>query len=122
MTAPLATCLVLLAATTGCAPWSRVPMPAPTTFDCDTRVQLWIGRKPVLIRGVVVEADTIRGRAVRGVRGGRDSAVVVPRAAVDSLRLVPADNTNWLGIGALGGFVGGILFVTTLFRMAAGGT
>ncbi|HUR95663.1 MAG TPA: hypothetical protein VMY76_13855 [Gemmatimonadales bacterium] len=122
MTAPPATWLFLLAILTGCTPWSRVPMPAPTTFDHDTRIQIWVGGAPVTMRAVVVEVDTIRGRAVPRPRGGRDTAVVVPRSAVDSFRIIPADGNNWLGVGALGGFVGGILFGLTLYRMAAGGT
>lgn len=106
----------------GCAPWARVPMPAPTTLDRDDRVQLWIGGAPVVLRAVVVETDSIRGRTVPRVRGRPDSAVAVSRAAVDSFRLTPPDGNNWLGVGALGGFAAGVLIVKTLYGMAAGGT
>ena len=109
--------LLLLA---GCQPWARVPMPAPASFPANNRVEVWVGRRPLVLREVVIEADTIRGRTVPAFRRVPDSAVALPRASVDSIRLMLRDNDNWMGIGFLGGFVAGVTGMLALLRSTGG--
>jgi hypothetical protein len=111
--------VLLLLLLTACQPWTRVPMPEPMCLPRTDRVELWVGGRPVVLREVIIEADTIRGRTIPALRRP-DSAVVVPRSSVDSLRLVLPDNNNWLGLGFLGGFAAGVAVITAVFRAASG--
>jgi hypothetical protein len=74
----------------------------------------------LVLRQVVIEADTIRGRLVPVSPHVPDSAAAVPRATIDSIRLVLPDN-NWLGVGFLAGLAMGVGGMLVLFN-GSGGT
>jgi hypothetical protein len=111
---------VLTVAVVGCAPWPRIPAPAPASLPPDTHIQLWLGRRAVVLREVTVEVDSIRGRPV-GPLGARSAAwVVFPLLEVDSFRIRPHDRENWFGAGVTAGLLAGIAVTAAVFRWAAG--
>ena len=111
---------VLTLAAVGCAPWARIPAPAPATLPPTTRYQLWLGSRPVVLRDVTVEADSIRGHPIDPLGARNEAWVVFPRAEVDSFRIRPSDPGNMLGAGIGAGLLAGIALTIGVFRGAAG--
>jgi hypothetical protein len=91
--------LALIAlALSACSRWTAIPAPAPAVLPPERELQVWHGGKPIAIRAVVIEADTIRGeRPARECR--KDCRVAIPRAAADSTRLRVDDSKNFFGAG-----------------------
>ncbi|MGH7512620.1 MAG: hypothetical protein ACREOQ_06835 [Gemmatimonadales bacterium] len=111
---------VLTLAVLGCAPWARIPAPAPATLPPTARVQLWLGHRVVVLRDVTVEADSIRGHPIDPLGARSKAWVVFPRAEVDSFRIPPPDPGNLLGAGVGAGLLAGIALTIGVFRGAAG--
>jgi hypothetical protein len=111
---------VLTLAALGCAPWARIPAPAPATLPATTRCQLWLGRRAVVLRDVTVEADSVRGHPVDPLGAQSQVWVVLPRAEVDSFRIRPPDSGNLLGAGVSAGLLAGIALTVGVFQWAAG--
>jgi hypothetical protein len=111
---------VLTVAVVGCAPWARIPAPAPACLPPATHFQLWLGRRAVVLREVTVEVDSIRGRPVDPLGARRAPWVVFPLFEVDSFRIRPGDRENWFGAGVTAGLLAGIAVTAAVFRWAAG--
>lgn len=111
---------VLALAAIGCAPWARIPAPAPATLPPTTRYQLWLAGKAMVLRDVIVEDDSIRGHPVDPLGGQSQAWVAVARAEVDSFRIRPPDPGNLLGAGVGAGLLAGIALTIGVFRGAAG--
>ena len=114
-------CAALLALL-GCAPWMSIPAPAPGVLPAATRLQVWRGTRAVVLREVIIEADSIRGRVVDPLGARSIATLVIPRIEVDSFQLQPRDNGNWFGAGMAAGILGSIIVPALLRRAAAGGT
>jgi hypothetical protein len=100
----------------GCAPWARIPAPAPARLPTDTRYQLWLGHRAILLRGVIVDVDSIRGHPVEASGASGTGWLVVSRAEVDSFRMRPPDRQNWFGTGITVGLLAGIAVTAALFH------
>ncbi len=96
--------LVLL----GCAPWARIPVPAPATLSPTTKLQLWLGRQSVVLREVTLDTDSILGRTLDARNATSTARVAIPRAAVDCFRLQLPDSQNWAGVGGILGLLAGV--------------
>lgn len=103
-----------------CQPKAFTSEPVPAAFAPEDRIEVWVRRRPLVLREVVVGADSIRGRTVPRFPGAPDSAVALARADVDSIRVRRADVANWTGIGFLGGFLAGALGMLLLVRSSGG--
>jgi hypothetical protein len=100
----------------GCAPWVRIPAPAPARLPPDTQYQLWLGQRAILLRGVIVDVDSIRGHPAEASGASRTSWLVVSWAEIDSFRMRPPDRQNWFGVGATAGLLAGIAVTAAVFR------
>jgi hypothetical protein len=100
----------------GCAPWARIPAPAPARLPPDTQYQLWLGQRAILLRGVIVDVDSIRGHPAEASGASSTSWLVVSRAEVDSFRMRPPDRQNWFGAGVTAGLLAGIAVTAAVFR------
>jgi hypothetical protein len=100
----------------GCAPWTWIPAPAPARLPPDTQYQLWLGQRSVLLRGVIVEVDSIRGHPAEASGGSSTSWVVVSRTEIDSFRMRPPDRQNWFGAGVTAGLLAGIAVTVFVFQ------
>jgi hypothetical protein len=105
-----------------CAPWVAIPPPAPGVMPSATRLQVWRGRRSVILREVTIDADSIRGRVVDPLGAYPPAWVVLARAEVDSIQVRPPDKANWFGAGVAAGVVGSILVRYLVRLLAAGGT
>jgi hypothetical protein len=110
----------LTVAVLGCAPWARIPAPAPATLPRTTQCQLWLGHRAVVLREVTIEADSIRGHPVDALGPQKTTWVMYPRAEVDSFRIRAPDPQNWFGVGVSAGLLAGIAVTAALFQGAAG--
>lgn len=98
---------LLLAGATGCAGWSRVPAPWPGQLTPEVPLQVWSGGRSVVLRGVSVQGDTLRGISVSA--GAADAELVrFQRSNVDSVRLMRPERPNRFGLGFLTGLVVGV--------------
>jgi hypothetical protein len=104
----------------GCAPWARIPAPAPATLPRDTHVQLWLGRRAIVLRDVIVDVDSIRGHPTDSSSAPSTSWVVVSSAEVDSFRIRPPDRQNWFGAGVTAGLLAGIAVTAAVFQSVHG--
>jgi hypothetical protein len=104
----------------GCAPWARIPAPAPARLPTDTQYQLWLGRRAVLLRDVIVEVDSIRGHPAEASGASSTSWVVVSRTEIDSFRMRPPDRENWFGAGVTAGLLAGIVVTAAVFQSVHG--
>jgi hypothetical protein len=100
----------------GCAPWARIPAPAPARLPPDTQYQLWLGRHAILLRDVIVDVDSIRGHPVEASGASSTGWLVVSRAEIDSFRMRPPDRNNWFGAGVTAGLLAGIAVTAAVFR------
>ena len=100
----------------GCAPWARIPAPAPARLPPDTQYQLWLGQRAILLRSVIVDVDSIRGHPAEASGASGTRWVVVSRAEVDSFRMRPPDRQNWFGAGVTAGLLAGIAVTAAVFR------
>jgi hypothetical protein len=92
----------------GCAPWTRIPAPAPDRLPPDTQYQLWRGQRAILLRGVIVDDDSIRGHPAEASGASSTRWLVVSRTEIDSFRMRPPDRQNWFGAGITAGLLAGI--------------
>jgi hypothetical protein len=92
----------------GCAPWTRIPAPAPARLPPDTQYQLWRGQRAILLRGVIVDVDSIRGHPAEASGASSTRWLVVSRTEIDSFRMRPPDRQNWFGAGITAGLLAGI--------------
>ena len=106
---------LLSVALLGCAPWARIPAPAPAALPPTTTLQVWLAGQPIVLRGVTVTPDSIRGRTVNSAKATRAALVALPRAAVDSFRLLVRDTQNSFGAGALLGLLAGVAGIFAVF-------
>lgn len=106
---------LLSVALLGCAPWARIPAPAPAALPPTTTLQVWLAGQPIVLRGVTVTPDSIRGRTVNSAKATRPALVALPRAAVDSFRLLVRDTQNSFGAGALLGLLAGVAGIFAVF-------
>jgi hypothetical protein len=109
----------------GCAPssWRPASYLAPGALPPDTRVQVWRCGRPMVLRDVTVEADSVRGRIVDPLGGPPRGRVVLARSDIDSLRQQPRDPANWFGAGLGVGVVAAIVvprLVPYLVRLLGG--
>jgi hypothetical protein len=100
----------------GCAPWTRIPAPAPARLPTDTQYQLWLGQRAILLRGVIVDVDSIRGHPAEASGGSSRGWLVVSRTEIDSFRMRPPDRHNWFGAGVTAGLLAGIAVTAAVFR------
>jgi hypothetical protein len=100
----------------GCAPWARIPAPAPARLPTDTQFQLWLGQRAILLRGVIVEVDSIRGHPAEATGASSTGWLVVSRTEIDSFRMRPPDRQNWFGAGVTAGLLAGIAVTAAVFR------
>lgn len=105
-----------------CSTWMPIPPPAPGVLPAATHLQIWRGGQAVALREVTIEADSIRGRVVDRLRARPAGRLVIPRAEVDSFRILPRDNGNWFGMGLGAGILGSILVPYLLRRIGPEGT
>jgi hypothetical protein len=106
---------LLSVALLGCAPWARIPAPAPAALPPTTTLQVWVAKQAVVLREVTVTPDSIRGRTTNSAKATSAAVVALPRAAVDSFRLLVRDTQNSFGTGALLGVVVGVAGVFAIF-------
>jgi hypothetical protein len=92
----------------GCAPWTRIPAPAPDRLPPDTQYQLWRAQRAILLRGVIVDVDSIRGHPAEASGASSTRWLVVSRTEIDSFRMRPPDRQNWFGAGITAGLLAGI--------------
>jgi hypothetical protein len=104
----------------GCAPWARIPAPAPARLPTDTQYQLWLGQRAVLLRDVIVEVDSIRGHPAEASGASGTGWVVVSRTDIDSFRMRPPDRENWFGAGVTAGLLAGIAVTAAVFQSVHG--
>jgi hypothetical protein len=100
----------------GCAPWARIPAPAPARLPTDTQYQLWLGQRAILLRGVIVDVDSIRGHPAEASGASGAGWLVVSRAEIDSFRMRPPDRQNWFGAGITAGLLAGIVVTVVVFQ------
>jgi hypothetical protein len=74
----------------------------------------------VVLRDVIVDADSIRGHPVDPRGAQRQAWVAFPRAELDSFRIRPPDPGNLLGAGVGAGLLAGIALTIGVFRWATG--
>jgi hypothetical protein len=106
---------VLSVALLGCTPWARIPAPAPAALPPTTTLQVWLAGQAIVLREVTVTPDSIRGRPVHSAKPLSAALVAIPRAAVDSVRLLLRDTQNSFGAGALLGLVAGVAGIFAIF-------
>jgi hypothetical protein len=106
---------VLSVALLGCAPWARIPAPAPAALPPATTLQVWLAGQAIVLREVTVTPDSIRGRTVNSAKATSAALVALPRTAVDSFRLLLRDTQNSFGTGALLGLVAGVAGLFAIF-------
>jgi hypothetical protein len=82
----------------------------------DTQYQLWLGQHAILLRGVIVDVDSIRGHPVEVSGASSTGWLVVSRAEIDSFRMRPPDRKNWFGAGVTAGLLAGIAVTAAVFR------
>jgi hypothetical protein len=104
----------------GCAPWARIPAPAPASLPPDTRFQLWLGPRAIVLRGVIVDVDSIRGHPAEPLGAPSTSWLVVSRTEVDSFRMRRPDRENWFGAGVTAGLLAGIAVTAAVFQSVHG--
>ena len=105
-----------------CSTWMPIPAPAPAVLPPATRLQIWRGGRAVALREVTIDADSIRGRVIDRLGARPAGGLVIPRADVDSFRILPRDNGNWFGAGLGAGILGSILVPYLLRSLPEGGT
>ena len=103
----------------GCAPWARIPAPAPAALPPHTTLQVWLAGEPIVLREVTVTPDSVRGRTVSSAKVTSAAFVALPRTAVDSFRLLLRDTQNSFGAGALLGLLAGVAGIFALFGRSA---
>jgi hypothetical protein len=99
-----------------------IPAPAPAVLPPGKQLQVWRGGRAVALREVTIEADSIRGRVVDRLGAHPAGGLVIPRAEVDSFRILPSDHGNWFGMGLGVGILGSILVPYLLRSLPEGGT
>jgi hypothetical protein len=106
---------LLSVALLGCAPWARIPAPAPAVLAPPPTLQVWLAGQAILLREVTVTPDSIRGRRVNSATATSATPLALPRAGVDSFRLLFRDTQNSFGAGALLGILIGVAGIFGIF-------
>lgn len=101
-----------LAACDAAAGWRLAPAPtAEGGFPASTQVQVWQGRRAVVLHGVTLAADTLYGIPFQRPLACDSCLVAIPRARIDSLRTGNLERGGGLVVGLVSGLLLGFMTI-----------